>query len=101
MYLELEAAMSLSRFYKKNQDFQPENILPQGNISGTQPVWGESIIKETIEAINVEEPNVKETATKEEPVAENPPEVPVEQIEEVYTPPQVPAAPEIDRSEKN
>lgn len=88
--------MSLSRFYKKNQDFQPENILPQGNISGTQPVWGESIIKETIEAINVEEPNVKETATKEEPVAENPPEVPVEQIEEVYTPPQVPAAPEID-----
>ncbi len=96
MYLAQEVAMSLSRFYKKNQNFQPETILPQENKSDNTPVWGKSIVKKEVEAIKIEEPKQPETELIEEAVEQNPPIVPIEQEEEVKTPPPTPVQPEID-----
>ena len=91
-----EVAMSLSRFYKNNQAFQPETILPQENRSGNAPVWGESIVKKEVEAVKVEEPTLPEIAPIEETVEESTPIVPKEPEEVIEPPPPAPVQPEID-----
>jgi len=92
--LAQEVAMSLSRFYKKNQDFQPDTILPKGSNLSNEPVWGESIIAEEIEAEPLNTPVIPEEIV---PVAEATATDPVEAIdEEVIPSPSPPAEPEFD-----
>lgn len=92
MYLVLEVAMSLSRFYKKNQDFQPDAILPQATPQNTEPVWGESIVVEEKE--EKPEPVLQEEV---KPVVENTSEgIDEVAIEEAVPPPRPPAVPDID-----
>ena len=92
MYLAQEVAMSLSRFYKKNQDFQPETILPQEKKSGNVPVWGESIVKKEVKAVKIEEATPPEIPQ----IKEDTPIAPIEPEEEIEVPPPAPAQPEID-----
>jgi flagellar assembly protein FliH len=102
--------MSLSNFYKKNQDFQPDNLVGKTDPDCELPVWGESIIKENIplnedhpetpidphiESEFVSEPeqeqeSVQEEAT-EEIISEDIPEEPVESA-----PPPPVSEPELD-----
>ncbi len=90
--MEQEAAMSLSRFYKMNQDFQPDAILPQGEKSGDQAVWGESIIKEEIEEVHE-----AVITPPEKSITEDIPKEPPQKVtEEVPSTPPAPADPEID-----
>jgi flagellar assembly protein FliH len=84
--------MSLSRFYKHNQDFQPETLLPHENGLEKKAIWGESIIKE-----EVTEVNAPEISTSEETVTENIPEDPIQEItKEIPTSPPAPIEPAID-----
>jgi len=86
--------MSLSRFYKQNQDFQPDNILPQSSALSNQPIWGESIIKE-----DIQEPDPPEIPAEVETVKEIIPETTVEEITEEPQPPPpdpLPSEPEVD-----
>lgn len=86
MCLVREVAMSLSRFYKKSQNFQPDALLPSGNNQGDLPVWKESIITEEIvpeppstpEIIDTVEPSTENTAVEPvEVIAEEPTSVPI------------------------
>lgn len=84
--------MSLSRFYKKNQDFQPDALLPEGKKNGDQAVWGESIIKEEVE--DLQEAVI---TPPEESITETIPEDPPQKLpEEVPPTPPTPAEPKID-----
>jgi len=94
--LAQEVAMSLSRFYKNNQHFQPETILPQENRSVSIPVWGESIIKKEVEEVKVEKPKLTNIPLPEVPVKESIPEDTVEPIVDVEIPTPTPVKPEID-----
>ena len=91
--------MSLSRFYKKNQDFQPDSILPQGSTAQEDPVWGESIIQEQVqEEVPIPEPDLEHPAP-EPPLPEIDIEEPVPQapvVEEPAPPQPPPPAPEPD-----
>lgn len=78
MYLAPEVAMSLSRFYKKNQEFQPDTLLPNGNNKCDLPVWGESIITEVIETESLNTPEIPEPV---KPETETPPGEPVKPVE--------------------
>jgi flagellar assembly protein FliH len=86
--------MSLSRFYKKSQNFQPDTLLPKGITPNNQPVWGESIIKEiVIEELQNPSNIQNEVAPVAETIIEDPVEIPVEEI--ISTPPP-PVEPEYD-----
>ena len=86
MYLAREVAMSLSKFYKKSQNFQPDTLVPKGNSPKDEPVWGESLITEEIE---IELPDTSEVHEEVAPVVEETPVEPVEVLVEevVSTPP--------------
>ena len=86
--------MSLSRFYKKSQIFQPGTLIPKGNSSSDEPVWGESIITEEIE---IESPDTGEIHEEVAPVVEETPADPIEVLDEeiVSTPPPA-AEPDFD-----
>ena len=91
--------MSLSRFYKKNQDFQPDSILPQGSKAQEPPIWGESIIQEHVpEQAPIPEP-APEPPAQEPPPPEpdaKEPEPPPPVVEEPAPPAPPPPAPEPD-----
>ena len=94
MCLAPEVAMSLSRFYKKSQNFQPDTLLPAGNSQCDLPVWGESFVKEEIET---DPPNTPEITDTVEPGTENTIVEPVEIIaEEPVSAPPPPAEPDFD-----
>ncbi len=85
--------MSLSRFYKKSQDFQPDTLIPKANVSSDEPVWGESIISEEIELV-APPPDIPD---EESLVTENIAVDPVEVADEVIIPTPLPLAePELD-----
>lgn len=93
--------MSLSRFYKKNQDFQPDAILPQGSTPPEEPVWGESIIQDQVEEQPSAPATVPEPAPEPAPapeIAAEEPEPPPAAVEEpdLPRPPAPPPEPAID-----
>ena len=91
--------MSLSRFYKKNHEFQPDSLLPQSSTAQEGPVWGESIIQEQVQ----DQPPMPEPAPAS-PAPEPPfPEIEAEEpeplppvVEESPPPQPPPPAPEPD-----
>jgi len=94
LYLAREVAMSLSRFYKKSQNFQPDTLVPKGNSSSDKPVWGQSIITEEIE---VESPDTSEIHEETVPVVEKTSAGPVEVlVEEITSTPPPVAEPDFD-----
>jgi len=89
--LAQEVAMSLSRFYRKNQDFQPDTLLPQSSTHNNQPIWGKSIIKE-----DPPEPDPEEIVHTPETGPENITEAVIEETVVETVPDPLLVEPEID-----